>query len=127
MSIEKYGSKTQAATQPKLRRTATYDFGFAKAAKRHPRDCWPMVPLGVADALLDPTLKLHDSNGSLISFNDNWRSDQEAATVEMTLTPTDNREAAIVATLLPRAYSGVIRGAGDTTGVALIEAFALNQ
>jgi hypothetical protein len=26
---------------------ATYDFGFAKAAKRHPRDCWPMVCLAV--------------------------------------------------------------------------------
>ena len=86
-----------------------------------------LVPLGVADALLDPTLELHDSNGSLIAFNDDWRSDQEAAIVETTLAPTDNREAAIVATLVPGAYSGVVRGAGDTTGVALIEVFALNQ
>ena len=86
-----------------------------------------LVPLGIADALHDPTLELHDSNGSLIGFNDNWRSDQEAAIVETTLAPTDNREAAIVATLLPGAYSGVIRGAQNTTGVALIEVFALNQ
>ena len=86
-----------------------------------------LVPLGVADALLDPTLELHDSNGSLLSFNDNWRSDQEAAIVETSLAPTDNREAAIVATLDPGVYSGVVRGAEDTTGVALIEVFALNQ
>jgi hypothetical protein len=86
-----------------------------------------LVPLGVADALLDPTLELYDSNGSLVSFNDNWRSDQQAAIAETTLAPTDNREAAIVATLPPGAYSGVIRGAGDTTGVALIEVFALNE
>jgi hypothetical protein len=51
----------------------------------------------------------------------------EATIVERSLAPTDNREAAIVATLLPGAYSGVVRGAEDTTGVALIEVFALNQ
>jgi hypothetical protein len=86
-----------------------------------------LVQFGVADALLDPTLELYDSNGSLLDSNDNWRSDQEAAIVETTLAPTDDREAAIVATLVPGAYSGVIRGAHGTTGVALIEVFALNE
>lgn len=86
-----------------------------------------LVQLGVADALLDPTLELYDSNGTLISSNDNWRDSQEAEIVGSSLAPTDDREAAIVATLAPGAYSGVIRGAQDTTGVALIEVFALNE
>jgi hypothetical protein len=86
-----------------------------------------LVQLGVADALLDPTLELYDSNGSLISANDDWRSDEENAIAETTLAPTDRREAAIVATLIPGAYSGIVRGAQDTTGVALIEVFALNE
>lgn len=86
-----------------------------------------LVQLGVADALLDPTLELYDSNGSIISANDNWRSDDEDAITQTTMAPTDRREAAIVATLIAGAYSGVIRGAQNTTGVALIEVFALNQ
>ncbi len=30
---------------------------------------------GVAGALQDPTLELHDSDGALIASNDNWRDD----------------------------------------------------
>ena len=86
-----------------------------------------LVQLGVADALLDPTLEIYDSNGSLVTSNDNWRSDQEAAIIETAIAPTDDREAAIVETLTPGAYSGVIRGANGGTGVALIEVFALNE
>ncbi len=82
---------------------------------------------GVADALLDPTLELYDSYGSLIASNDDWRTSQEAAIVDTTVPPTDDREAAIVATLAPGAYSGVIRGARGLTGVALFEIFALNE
>lgn len=86
-----------------------------------------LVPFGVADALLDPTIELYDSNGSFLASNNNWRSDQQAEIVETGVAPNDNREAAIVATLLPGAYSGVIRGAQGATGVALVEVFALNE
>ena len=86
-----------------------------------------LVSFGVADALLDPTLELYDSNGTLLTSNDNWRSDQETAIADTTLSPNDDREAAIVATLAPGAYSGVIRGAQGSTGVALFEVYALNQ
>lgn len=86
-----------------------------------------LISNGVNDALLDPTLELYDSNGALFASNDNWRTSQEGAIVDSTVPPTDDREAAIVATLAPGAYSGVIRGASGTTGVALFEVFALNQ
>ncbi len=33
---------------------------------------------GVAGALPDPVLELHDSNGVLIAVNDNWRTDQQS-------------------------------------------------
>ncbi len=82
---------------------------------------------GVADALLDPTLEVYDSNGDLLASNDNWRSQQEAEILASTIPPTDDREAAIVSTLAPGAYSAVIRGANDSTGVALVEVYALNQ
>ena len=86
-----------------------------------------LVANGVADALLDPTLEIYNSNGVLLASNDNWRTNQEAEILASTIPPTDDREAAIVSTLAPGAYSAVIRGANNTTGVALVEVYALNQ
>lgn len=86
-----------------------------------------LAAVGVTDALLDPSLDLYDSNGSLLASNDNWRDTQESEIVGSGLMPSDNREAAAVATLIPGAYSAVIRGATGGTGVALFEVYALNQ
>ena len=79
----------------------------------------------VANPLLDPTLELHNQNGALIQSNDDWRDPQEAAIVASGIPPNDDREAAIVATLTPGNYTAVVRGANNTTGVALVEAFDL--
>jgi hypothetical protein len=38
----------------------------------------------------------------------------------------DDRESAIVETLAPGAYTAIVRGKNDTTGVALVEAYHLN-
>ncbi|MBA3963136.1 MAG: fibronectin type III domain-containing protein [Chthoniobacterales bacterium] len=86
-----------------------------------------LVAAGVPDALLDPTIELYDSEGTLLDANDNWRSDQATAIVASTIPPTDDREAAIVRTLVPGAYSAIVRGANNTTGVALFEAYSLAQ
>ena len=84
-----------------------------------------LASAGVSDPLSDPVLELYDANGSLIFMNDNWRSEQESQIIGSTLPPADDREAAIVATLPPGAYSAVVRGANDSTGVALFEVYAL--
>jgi hypothetical protein len=81
---------------------------------------------GVAGALFDPALELHDGQGSLIFQNDNWRSDQEQQIIDSNVPPVDDKESAIVATLPPGAYTAVVRGAGNTTGVALVEVYALD-
>lgn len=86
-----------------------------------------LIANGVGDALLDPTLEVYDSNGIFLAANDNWRTNQEAEILASTVPPTDDREAAVVSTLAPGAYSAVIRGANETTGVALVEVYALNQ
>ncbi len=49
------------------------------------------------------------------------------AIIETGLVPSDNREAAVVATLSPGAYSAIIRGATGGNGVALFEVYALNK
>ena len=82
----------------------------------------PSLP--VEGALQDPTLELVDSNGATIS-NDNWREMQEAEIIATTVPPTNDREAAIVATLVPGAYTAVVRGKDDTVGVALVEGYNL--
>jgi hypothetical protein len=80
----------------------------------------------VSGALLDPVLELHDQQGSLIFQNDDWRSDQEQQIIDSTVPPSSDKESAIVATLPPGAYTAVVRGADDTTGVALVEVYALD-
>ncbi len=67
-------------------------------------------------------LELHDSNGGLISQNDNWRETQETEITATQIAPGDDRESAVLATLVPGNYTAIVRGHGDSTGVALVEA-----
>jgi hypothetical protein len=80
---------------------------------------------GVANALQDPILKLHDGNGSLITENDGWRSLQEEAINNSGVAPEDDRESAIVATLQPGNYTAVVSGKDGTSGVGLVEVYNL--
>ena len=83
-------------------------------------------PLGVAGALADPTLELHDSDGMTLAFNDNWKDTQETEINATTIPPSDDLESAIVATLAPGAYTAIVSGKNDGTGVALVEAYNLH-
>jgi hypothetical protein len=80
---------------------------------------------GIGNALRDTTLELHNGSGSLIFSNDDWRSAQEQQIIATGVPPTDDRESAIVATLDPGNYTAIVRGKGNTTGVALVEVYAL--
>jgi hypothetical protein len=80
---------------------------------------------GVSGELTDPVLELHNSDGSTIFRNDNWRDAQEQQIIDTTIPPLDDRESAIVATLPPGAYTAIVGGANLSTGVALVEVYAL--
>jgi hypothetical protein len=81
---------------------------------------------GIGNPLLDPTIELHDGNGAVIGFNDNWKDFQVQAVNATQLAPTDDRKAALVAPFLtPGKYTAVVRGKGDTTGVALVEVYRI--
>jgi hypothetical protein len=82
--------------------------------------------LSLAGNLADPSLELHDGNGGLIFANDNWRTNQEAEIIATGLPPSNDLESAIVATLPPANYTAIVRGVSNTTGVALVEVYALN-
>lgn len=82
--------------------------------------------LTISGALADPVLELHDGNGALMALNDNWRTDQEPEIIATTIPPTNDFEAAIVRDLAPGSYTAIVRGANETTGIAVVEAYALN-
>ena len=86
---------------------------------------------GIANALADPVLELYDGTGALIATNDNWR-----------ITPTNRRSSTpacpgyrktnqlfscrCLPTMPASTYTAVMRGAGDTTGVGLLEVYDLD-
>ncbi len=51
----------------------------------------------IINALQDPTLELHDGNGTLIDSNDNSQT-QEAEIIATTIAPPNDLESAIVRT-----------------------------
>jgi hypothetical protein len=64
--------------------------------------------------------------GDIIASNDNWIDSRDAAAImATTIPPTDDRESAILQSLAPGAYTAIVRGAGNSTGVAVVEAYQL--
>ena len=85
---------------------------------------------GIANALLDPSLELHNGSGTTVRSNDNWKireddSSQQAEVEATTVPPTDDRESAIVETLSPGPYTAIVRGVNGTSGIAVVEVYAL--
>ena len=80
---------------------------------------------GIAGALGNPTLELHDSTGALLQSNDDWRTSQEQEIIASHLAPTNNLESAIVADLAPGSYTAIVSGVGGGTGIALVEIYDL--
>jgi Matrixin len=86
----------------------------------------PSLP--VAGALADPVLELHNSSGALLASNDNWTSSpQYDEIVASTVPPPNTMESAIIATCGAGNYTAIVRGVGNTTGVALVEVYDLDQ
>ncbi len=80
---------------------------------------------GVPGALTDPVLELHDGSGTTLKTNDDWKDTQQPEIEETGLQPSDDHESAILATLVPGAYTAIVRGADNTTGVGLVEVYDL--
>lgn len=79
----------------------------------------------VAGVLADPVIELHGSDGSLLASNDNWKQTQRADLEATGLAPTKDAESAILTTLPPGNYTAIVRGANGSTGVGLVEVYAL--
>ena len=88
-----------------------------------------LAQFGVPDVLADPVLELHGPGAFVTITDDNWRDDpmQEALIIADGIPPTNDLESAIDATLAPGAYTAIVRGKNNTSGVALVEVYDLSQ
>lgn len=84
-----------------------------------------LTAAGVSNPLPDPVLELHDSNGAIIATNDNWKETQQADLQNSGLAPVDDAESAMLTTLQPGAYTAIVSGKNQGTGIALVEVYQL--
>jgi hypothetical protein len=94
-----------------------------------------LAQFGVTGVLSDPTLTIYRRVNNVeeeILSNDNWsvspgaqRTRDVATQVQAFALPEGSKDAAFVVTLNPGVYTVHARGANDTTGVALVEVYAV--
>jgi hypothetical protein len=89
------------------------------------RGIGPSLP--IPGALADPIIEVHDSAGDLFATNDNWRDGIYQQEVARTLPPTSDLESALWGILDPGAYTVVVRGNNEATGIGLFEVYDLDQ
>jgi hypothetical protein len=87
-----------------------------------------LTQFGVAGVLGDPTLELNNGTGTPIASNDNWKDSAQQAQIMATgKAPPNNLESAILQSLSPGNYTAILRGTNNTTGVAEVEVYDLDD
>lgn len=86
-----------------------------------------LANFGVVAPLPDPVVQLTRGNGSFVMANDNWKSTQQAEITAAGLAPSNDNEAALIATLTAGNYTAIVSGKNGGTGVALAEVYDLDQ
>ena len=90
---------------------------------------------GITNVLANPKLELYNRTGVLIGSNDNWQTTILGGVITTNQVneiqssghaPTAASESAIIANLQPGNYTAVVRGVGNTTGVARLEVYGLD-
>ncbi len=94
-----------------------------------------LTQYGIANALANPRLELHNRTGALIGSNDDWQTtilggvitaNQVSEIQTSGHVPTAASESAIIADLQPGNYTAIVNGVNNTTGVALAEVYDLS-
>ena len=86
-----------------------------------------LAAVGVSPALANPMLTLY-AGGNQLAANDDWRTNPNVADIIASgIAPGDDLEAALLIRLEPGAYTTVVSGAGDTTGIGLVEIYEVGS
>ncbi|MBS0661054.1 MAG: hypothetical protein JSR82_22775 [Verrucomicrobia bacterium] len=85
-----------------------------------------LAAFGVTPALADPKLALMRGQ-TVLAENDNWSASPKASTFSQLsfLGALQPAESVISMVLEPGAYTAVVRGVNDTTGIALVEVYEI--
>lgn len=102
-----------------------------------------LAAYGVSGSLADPVLKVFRSTGALVAQNDNWQTpaiagDGQAAATAAEITTANtgtgafpltaaSKDAALIVTLAPGAYTAHVSSANATAGTALIEIYEIPE
>jgi hypothetical protein len=86
-----------------------------------------LAQFGVTGTLADPVLTLVDKNGAAVTSNDDWGG-SETLTSAFTAVgafalSSASKDSALLVTLASGNYTALVSGAGNTTGVALVEVY----
>ena len=83
----------------------------------------------VAGALADPQLTVADVNQNVVGYNDDWGGTAalQAAfnAVSAFAIPTASKDAALIVSLPPGAYTAQVTGANGSSGIALLEVYEM--
>jgi hypothetical protein len=87
--------------------------------------------LNIPGQLANPTLELFSGN-TVVGSNDDWQNQPPAdvqAVNDSTIPPTNPQESALVRTLPANGtnYTAVVRGANNTTGIAVVQVYDLDR
>lgn len=105
-----------------------------------------LANFGVAGAMNDPTLELHDASGTLLLKNDDWSSGNEGDDTKPSvriyaeqqiaaagLAPGNRRDSAVMVDLLPGLYTAVVTpleslpSQPQQPGIGIVEVFEINS
>ena len=90
------------------------------------RGIGPSLP--IPGALADPVIEVHGSAGQLLASNDNWNDSlTRQQIIDSGLAPANDLESALWGVIDPGAYTVVVRGTNNGTGVGLFEVYDLDQ
>jgi hypothetical protein len=91
-----------------------------------------LASFGISNSLAQPVLQLFDSGGNLVASNTGWSTNSNAAQIAAAASaagafavPGGSADSALLLTLQPGAYTIVISGAGNSSGVALAESYVV--
>jgi hypothetical protein len=83
---------------------------------------------GLSNVLADPTLELHNADGTIMVSNDDWQSDPAVA-ANLTangLALSDPKESGIFTSLAPPGqFTAIVAGKNGGIGIALVEIYNL--
>ena len=90
-----------------------------------------LASFAVTGVLADPQIAVFTSpGGTQISSNDNWSDNANAAQIAANSgfpLPAGSKDAALLLTLNPGTYTVQVSGVGNTTGVALVEVYEVDN